>query len=240
MIYFYCSGRIDHYLTANGPFRFQCLLAGVGLCLLAVVNLGLVLFGKAFNHQHGVKSRNSLLGEFVWMGIPLVLAIRFTPDRYSDAFLMAKYQAAPPIEVAAVPASGGFTLAELERLGYGRNAEGNIPLDLDDLTHLARESDAVLKVLEGVRIETSGQLVRDAADPTRWRLSRLVVTCCAADARGVSLPLVAPGDPSLWRQLGWYRAIGRIGMEDSVGIQLLVFQVESLMPTEPPRRIMAY
>jgi hypothetical protein len=234
MLYFYGSGRIEHYLSAEGPFRVQCLLAGIGLLLLAGANLWFTLRGKAVHGHDGPPTTAAALGMVAVLGIPLTLAALRSPDRYSDAFFLMKVHAAP---VAVAGAAGAFTIGELERLCGGRTAAGDIPLGLEQVFQLASQPDDVRKVIESVRIETVGQIVRDPADPTCWRLSRLIITCCAADARAVSVSVAFDGDPSQWQQLGWYRAVGQVAVDRS---GLPVLKVESMSPAEPPRNLMVY
>jgi hypothetical protein len=166
-----------------------------------------------------------------------------TPDRYSDAFVLMKSHTAPaapsPVETKANPPPA-FTIEELERLSGGRTAEGNIPLGLAEVFQLAGQPSDVREVLESVRIETLGQALRDPVDPTRWRLSRLLITCCAADARAVSVSVEFEGDPSQWRQLGWYRASGTLRVAEINGTAVPVFKIDSMTPSEPPRNLMIW
>lgn len=243
MLYFHGSGRIEHYLTGKGPFRVQCLLTGIGLLLLAAVNFRNALLGKTAGDHHGPTTTAAALGMAAALGLPVILATLRTPDRYSDAFVMMKSHAAPapplPVETKATPPPA-FTIEELERLSGGRTAEGNIPLGLADVFQLASQPADMREVLESTRIETLGQAMRDPADPTHWRLSRLLITCCAADARAVSVSVEFEGDPSQWRQLGWYRATGTLRVEDMNGGRMPVFKIESMTPSEPPRNLMIW
>jgi uncharacterized repeat protein (TIGR03943 family) len=243
LLYFYGSGRIEHYLTGKGPFRVQCLLAGIGLLLLAAANFRNALRGAPARNPHGPTANATAMVAAV--AVPLILATLRTPDRYSDAFIVMKSHAAgPTTPVAAVesnaPAPPAFTVAELERLSGGRTAEGNIPLGLTEVFQLAMQPADVREVLQSVRIETLGQALRDPADPTRWRLSRLLITCCAADARAVSVSVEFEGDPSQWRQLGWYMATGTLRVEEMNGGRVPVFKIDSMTPSEPPRNLMIW
>ncbi len=235
MLYFYGSGRIEHYLTGSGPFRMQCLLGGIGLLLLGSINLGLMFLGKPIQGHDGPPAGASGVVTLVLLVLPLTLAPLLSPDRYSDAFFMMKVQAAPPATVSMVTEPNAFGMDELVRLSGGLTAGGDIPLDLELVLQLASQPDDVRKVIESARVETVGQIVRDPADPSRWRLSRLLITCCAADARAVSVTLAYDGDPSQWRPLGWYRTVGRIALDST---RVPIFQVESAAPVDPPRLLM--
>lgn len=244
MLYFYGSGRIEHYLTEKGPFRTQCLVAGIGLVLLAVVNLVRTLCGTADDDSHSAPGLKQALWLAGMLGVPLVVATLRTPDRYSDAFIVMKTRAAPVAAVPVAPEAAKipeFTVQELERISGGRTAEGNIPLGLADVFQLAGQPPDVRAVLESVHIETLGQVIRDPVSPTRWRLTRLLITCCAADARAVSVAVEPACDTSTWRALGWYRATGTLRVEeDAAGQPVPVFKIESMTPSEPPRNLMMW
>jgi hypothetical protein len=175
--------------------------------------------------------------KWVVLVLPLTLAALLPPDCCSDTFFMMKTQASP-IATAPVAADAiAFSVGELERLSGGRTPTGDIPLGLEQVFQLASQPDDVRTVIESVRIETVGQIVRDPADPTRWRISRLVITCCAADARAVSVALMYEGDPSEWQSLGWYRTVGGIALDSN---RLPIFKVESVAPIAPPVNLMIY
>ena len=244
MLYFYGSGRIEHYLTEKGPFRTQCLVAGIGLVLLAVVNLVRTLRGSADGDSHPAPGLKQALWLVGMLGVPLVVATLRTPDRYSDAFIVMKTRAAPVAALPVAPEAAKipeFTVQELERISGGRTAEGNIPLGLADVFQLAGQPPDVRAVLESVHIETLGQVIRDPVSPTRWRLTRLLITCCAAYARAISVAVEPACDTRTWRALGWYRATGTLRVdEDSGGLPLPVFKIEAMTPSEPPRNLMMW
>lgn len=244
MLYFYGSGRITHYLTEKGPFRTQCLVAGIGLVLLAAANLVRALRGTADDDPHAAPGLKQALWLAGMLGLPLATATLRTPDRYSDAFVMMKTHAAPVAPAPVAPTAAKipeFTVQELERISGGRTAEGSIPLGLADVFQLAGQPPDVRAVLESVRIETLGQAMRDPLSPTRWRLTRLLITCCAADARAVSVAVEPACDTGTWRALGWYRAIGTLRVEkDAAGQTVPVFNIETMTPSEPPRNLMIW
>ena len=149
--------------------------------------------------------------------------------------LLMEVQATPVATAPVVTGLPSFSLDELVRLSGGRTAAGAIPLSLGQLFQLASQPDDVRTVMESARIETAGQIVRDPANPTRWRISRLLITCCAADSSAVSIALAYDGDPSQWHPRGWYRIVGRAALDSA---RLPVFKVESAVHIEPPRDLM--
>lgn len=53
MVWFYASGRIAHYLTGDGIFRIQALVAGLGLFVLGVFNWLMRARSSGCGHDHG-------------------------------------------------------------------------------------------------------------------------------------------------------------------------------------------
>lgn len=201
------------------------------------MNLGFTLPRKPVHGHDWPLNTASAVVKLVVMVLPFTLALLLSSDRYSDAFFMMKVQAAPVATALAAADPNAFSMGELERLSGGRTATGDIPLGLEQVFQLASQPDDVRTVIESARIETVGQIVRDPADPTRWRLSRLLITCCAADARAVSVALEFKGDPSHWQALGWYRTVGRIALDSD---RLPIFKVESVAPIEPPGQLLIH
>jgi uncharacterized membrane protein YcgQ (UPF0703/DUF1980 family) len=98
MIAFYMSGRIVGYLT--GEFRTFALLAGFGLCVLALFNL-LTLRAKVgcgHDHDHGDEEGHDhdhvtpVIGliPFLILVVPLVAAAKMSPDQFSERVVMNK------------------------------------------------------------------------------------------------------------------------------------------------------
>lgn len=146
---------------------------------------------------------------------------------------------------SATPATTGananaFTVEELERLSGGRTPEGNIPLQLVELFYMPAQTRDVQEVVSTQAVETTGQAIRDKQDPTKMRLFRLMMTCCAADARPISIPVEFTAAPPEWRDMGWYKATGTVEYREINGAQTTVFKASGLTPSKPPRQQMMY
>lgn len=133
-----------------------------------------------------------------------------------------------------------FSVQELERLSGGRTPEGNIPLQLVELFYMPAQTRDVQEVVSTQVVETTGQAIKDKQDPTKMRLFRLMMTCCAADARPVSIPVEFDAAPPEWREMGWYKATGKVEYREINGSQTTVFKATSLTPSKPPRQQMMY
>jgi DUF1980 C-terminal domain len=205
---------------------------------------------------------------FAILAVPLTAAAVYSPDRYSDSFKanlanatlasrpratgggaidLAKRaaqvepvaqkkedEAKPPLKPNA------FTVAELESLSGGRSPEGHIRLQLVELFYLPAQTEDVKEVAASVTIETIGQAIKDKTDPTKLRLFRLMMTCCAADARPISMPIEFDGPAPDWREMSWYKAVGKVEYREIDGTPTTVFKATSLTPEKPPRNQMMY
>lgn len=148
--------------------------------------------------------------------------------------------AAPDGSAPANANANAFTVQELERLSGGRTPDGNIPLQLVELFYMPAQTRDVQEVVSTQVVETTGQAIKDKQDPTKMRLFRLMMTCCAADARPVSIPVEFEAAPPEWREMGWYKATGKIEYREINGTPTTVFKATGLTPSKPPRQQMMY
>jgi uncharacterized repeat protein (TIGR03943 family) len=204
---------------------------------------------------------------FLILAVPLSAAALWSPDRYSDQFFINKANAVTTAGATALSGGGvdlakraeksrplpgtagtsatssnpnAFTVEELERLSGGRTPEGNIPLQLVELFYMPAQTRDVQEVVATQTVETTGQAIKDKQDPTKMRLFRLMMTCCAADARPISIPVEFTNAPPEWREMGWYKVTGTVEYREINGAQTTVFKADSLTPSKPPRQQMMY
>jgi uncharacterized repeat protein (TIGR03943 family) len=94
------------------------------------------------------------------------------------------------------------------------NKAGNIKVEITDLLYAAQEPSS-RKDFEGKRVELIGQLVRPKArgasakivDPNTFRVMRLVMVCCAADAMPAALKIQSVQKPDE-SEMSWLRVTG--------------------------------
>jgi uncharacterized repeat protein (TIGR03943 family) len=160
--------------------------------------------------------------------------------RAAQAPAMAAPAATAEAKAAPAAAPGAFTVEELERLSGGRSAEGNIQLQLVELFYMPAQTQDVRDVVASQPIETIGQAIKDTANPGRLRLFRLMMTCCAADARPISIPVEFEGPAPEWREMSWYKVAGTVTYRDEGGTPTTVFKAKSLTPEKAPRNQMVF
>lgn len=226
--------------------------------------------GEGHESAHGSSGGwLSQIVAFLILSVPLSAAALYSPDGWSDDFKLNKLNAVTSAGTTALSGGGvdlakraaqsrpmpgaassgatsaaanpnAFTVEELERLSGGRTPEGNIPLQLVELFYMPAQTRDVQEVVATQTIETTGQAIQDKQDPTKMRLFRMMMTCCAADARPISIPVEFAAAPPDWRQMGWYKATGTVEYREINGTQTTVFKAATLVPAKPPRQQMLY
>ena len=98
--------------------------------------------------------------------------------------------------------------------------------------NLYPEPDAYL----GQKVNVSGFIVnRPELPPNYLMLSRFVITCCAADAYPVALPVKFTGDRQTYAQDSWLQVKGKMMDETFAGSRQLVIAATELQPIKAPK-----
>jgi uncharacterized repeat protein (TIGR03943 family) len=94
------------------------------------------------------------------------------------------------------------------------------------------EPDAYL----GQKMNVSGFVVYRPEIPANYlMLSRFVITCCAADAYPVALPVKFTGDRTTYPQDSWLQVKGKAIVETFGGSRQLVIAATELQPIKAPK-----
>ena len=83
---------------------------------------------------------------------------------------------------------GEFTLADLKKM-VPQTSEGDFLLDIPQIFYTAGDEE-LMRVMEGISIKTKAQIIEETAEnapSNRLRAYRLLIECCAADARPLSI-----------------------------------------------------
>jgi uncharacterized repeat protein (TIGR03943 family) len=118
-----------------------------------------------------------------------------------------------------------------------RAADGNVALEVTDLLY-GESEDSLRKMFAGKTIEVIGQYL-PGSDPKQFKLVRMFIVCCAADARPLAVPVEVPS-PTTAAEMGWVKVIGKATYTkngDRVHVLLNADKVES---TDPPAEAMLY
>lgn len=242
LLYFYASGRVNAYLTAD--FRPIALAGGLGLAVLGAFNL-LTAGQKAdCGHDHGPDDEPHEHGgdihpmaAFALMMVPVALSVAWTKDCYSSSALAHKglYDtpsfADSPFLATTVPS---ITAEELEK-SHRRTADGYLQFDLMELAYSAGDRE-VQPLLDGLKVETEGRWMDEQVrNPhgTRKRLYRLFVTCCAADSRAIPMVLEFGKTPPDFAQNDWVKVSGVLRFPLEEGILQPVLLVDQALASKP-------
>ncbi|MBV9273109.1 MAG: TIGR03943 family protein [Verrucomicrobia bacterium] len=118
-----------------------------------------------------------------------------------------------------------------------RAADGNVALEVSDLLYSEAEQ-SLRKTFTGKTIEVIGQCL-PASDKTQFKLVRMFIVCCAADARPISVP-VKLDKPVSVPDMSWVKVIGQPEYVTSGDKTKVVLKAASVAPTDPPAEAMLY
>lgn len=234
LLYFHASGRIVKYLAPD--FRTICLIGGLGLAVLGAFNL--LTAGDAADDGHGHEHAPSDLPvpvALLLMLIPLGLSILWTKDDFSYAALARKgmYDApSPGNTLALATAVPPLTREELEK-AHRKTGDGYFEFNLIEI-FLATGDREQQGLLDGMKVTTHGKVAADRLSPTRKRLYRLFVTCCAADSRAIPIVLEFGKTPPELPENSWAEVGGTLSFPLENGRLQPVLHVEKIESSSAP------
>jgi uncharacterized repeat protein (TIGR03943 family) len=205
------------YLNYVKPYAFWLIVpAGVILVVVAAVTIWSLFRDRAEPDHHGHH------------GDPLVAWLLLAP--VVGMLLVA------PGALGSYDAerTGSAVGAEESRAAYPELPDDVDPVPLTLLDYAARAVFDDGRTLEGHRIQLRGFILYNGDEP---QLARMVVTCCAADARPVKIGFEGslPGglEPDQWVEIvGTYTPTQ--GRDDVNGALIPYIEVESLERIEAP------
>lgn len=262
LVYFVASGRIDGrnpqvpYVT--GWFKGLALCGGLGLIVMGVFNWITSRREVDCGHDHGGDSAGPHLhtheGGVAGRALTLLVlsgsvaaAAMLTPDQFSRHFLQNKgnaaasdansaerFKQANPEIAKASAQSGGLTLEKIKEY-IKPDKNGNFPISVVNLHYMGGDPEYAA-VMEGQPVETTGQVVKDELNPGpgNLRVFTMQVTCCAADARPYSIPVLFDGPAPDYVEMGWYNVTGKIAFTRERGMKIAVLKASALQATIRP------
>ena len=136
---------------------------------------------------------------------------------------------------------GTFTLADL-KAQVPMSKEGNFILEVPELYYTAGDKE-VQGVLAGQPVETTAQVLPEKvgnADGKRLRIFRLLVQCCAADARPFSVPAEFAEKAPTFKDTAWVKVVGTMAYKQEGGQTVPVVMVKTMTETTAPDNAMLY
>lgn len=263
LLYFYFSGRIASFL--HPTFRPFVLVSGAGMLLLAIGLAFSPASGTDCCDEEGCTHTPGRMtvgraAAFLILLLPICAATAVSTDRYGENTMMNRgivsdaaglktaVKSALPVDsqlpsknagpipsrpVQATPAASEDYLP--------RGKSGNLLLQVTDLLYATQDS-SLRSDFQGKRIELIGQLMPDNtnnASGSRFKLVRMLMVCCAADARPVAV-LIDNGQKTNVPEMSWVRVIGHATFPMEGGRTVAVVKADSVAVTDPPEETMLY
>jgi uncharacterized repeat protein (TIGR03943 family) len=128
---------------------------------------------------------------------------------------------------------------EADQLQHSK--DGNIIVQVVDLLYAA-EDTTLRGDFKGHDIEMIGQLMPDttsAGKDKRFKLVRMFMVCCAADARPVAVLVESDTKPT-GEDMSWVKVVGKVEFLIENGRSIAVVKASKVMATDPPEETMLY
>jgi uncharacterized repeat protein (TIGR03943 family) len=253
LLYFFASGRLSAYL--HPAFRIYVPVAGV---VLLVLGVGSFLGSKVESDHHchdgccGSPVAHLTLGRlltFLVLLAPATVAALSSNDSFglnairnrgvvTSADNLVRHSPVKSSAQAPAPAPG---------VNPGANAGSkpgvNSPIEVQVTELLYAAQDPTLRPnLEGKSIEVLGQLMPETsnnANGNRFKIVRMFMVCCAADARPVAVIAETEAPPGIG-EMSWVKAVGKITFPLEGGRPVPVLKAESVVVSDPPSETMLF
>ena len=236
-VYLYTKGLIGEYLSES--FHLIALSGGLAMIVLGLFNLlhaGREVgcghdhsheqnHGHDHDHNHNHDHDHSHdhdhheqnpVAAICLMIIPVILCTGFTKHEYSKEALRWKgLYKQRTLKSLYSTYNTEFTRELLEKR-TPKTPEGNFLLQLTELYWSAGD-EKIMKIYDGLPAQLEGRLIEE--EPTRnpennrKRLYRVVMTCCAADAQVLGVPLEFSTSLPAIADKTWITARGKVAFE---------------------------
>lgn len=136
---------------------------------------------------------------------------------------------------------GSFTLEDL-KAQVPQSKEGNFILEVPELYYTGGDLE-VQKVLGGQMVETVAQILPEKvnnADGHRLRIFRMLVQCCAADARPYSVPVDFGKKAPEFKEMTWVKVVGKMGYKKEGDQTVPIIEATKVEETTAPDNAMIY
>jgi hypothetical protein len=147
----------------------------------------------------------------------------------------------PAAKGADTKSFGSFTLADLKSQ-VPQSPEGNFMLEVPELYYTAGDKE-VQGVLAGQPVETIAQVLPEKVHNekgTRLRIFRLLIQCCAADARPYSIPVEFGKTAPAIKDMTWVKVTGKMSYKKEGDQTVPIIEATSMTPTDEPANGMVY
>ena len=137
--------------------------------------------------------------------------------------------------VADAAGWGPYTIEDLKQQ-VDQNEKGEFMMDVISLFYTGGDEE-IQNVVKGLPIETVGQVMPEKmrnSENKRVRVFRLMMNCCIADARPVSIPVQFDESIPQYKEMGWYKIHGTMAYEKWDEFTIPVLHAKVMEQTEEP------
>jgi uncharacterized membrane protein YcgQ (UPF0703/DUF1980 family) len=117
-----------------------------------------------------------------------------------------------------------------------RAEDGNAALEVTDLLY-AETQEPLRKTITGQTVEVVGQYLGAAND--QFKLVRMFIWCCAADARPIYVPVEVSGPVDV-SDMEWVKVTGTAEFSINKGQTHVLLKAASVEASDPPEEAMLY
>lgn len=142
---------------------------------------------------------------------------------------------------AGAQSYGTFTLEDLKQQ-VPMSSDGNFILEVPELFYTAGDLE-VQKVITGQMIETTAQVLPEKVnneDGKRLRIFRMLVQCCAADARPFSVPVEFEDKAPDLKEMTWVKLVGKMEYRQENGQTVPLIKATKIEETTEPDSSLMY
>lgn len=228
LLKYWVSGQI--YFLLHPDYVWLTIVAGVALLMLAGNQVIMYLRRRSRKSRVGSSPASALQHlAFLPMGFGsgLLVAIAcvgilYTPRPFASDIALQR----------GVTDTLMMTRSQPQSFRVSNNPENRSLLDWIRTINVYPEPDAY----SGDPVNVDGFVVYPPDLPDDYlMISRFIITCCAADAYPVGLPVKVKGDRTAFPADDWFRVQGSMATETLNGQRQLVIQGESLESIPTPR-----
>lgn len=171
------------------------------------------------------------------MILPVIVCTGFSQHEYSKEALRWKGLYKPRTLKSLYSTYNTEFTRELLEKRTPKTPEGKFLLQLTELYWSAGD-EKIMKIYEDLPAQLEGRLIEEDPglnpDNTRKRLYRVVMTCCAADAQVLGVPLEFNGTLPRIEDKTWITAKGKVAFELIDGQHFAYLRDCEVEATEPP------
>lgn len=225
------TGRIVAILILAAPILWAAVRTPDRYSANAVINKGL------YNQNYASTTRAdqfTLRGDAAKPAAPTAAA----PAQGATTPAPAT-QAAPA--AGSAQSYGSFTLEDLKQQ-VPQNSAGEFVLEVPEIYYTGGDLE-VQKVITGQAIETTAQVLPEKvnnADGHRLRIFRMLVQCCAADARPYSIPVDFGKKAPEFKDMTWVKVHGTLSYQKEGDQTVPVIHASKIEETAAPDNAMIY